>query len=317
MRCGRRRGMAIIGFHRAGHPVGEAVGGGVVGEMTRFGDGLAVVTVTYSPGETLERFLDTLAKATTRPVRVVLADNGSVDGAPERAAERAGVDLLRTGGNLGYGAAANRGVAALPIDIGWVVVANPDLEWDIGALDTLLAAAQRWPRGGAFGPLIRQPDGAVYPSARLLPSLGRGIGHAVLGRLWPGNPWTRAYQQSDRAVAERVAGWLSGSCLLLRREAFESVGGFDPRYFMYFEDVDLGDRLARAGWANVYVPSAEVTHLGGHATAKASARMLAAHHRSAYQYLADRHRGMGWLPVLWAIKAGLTLRLKTEIRRSG
>jgi N-acetylglucosaminyl-diphospho-decaprenol L-rhamnosyltransferase len=286
-----------------------------VTEAERYGDRVAAVTVTYSPGETLDRFLDTLAKATSRPVTVVLADNGSVDGAPERAAaERDNVKFLSTGENLGYGGAANRGVAELGDDIGWVVVANPDIEWLPDSLDQLIEAASRWPRGGAFGPLIKDPDGRVYPSARLLPSLGKGIGHGALGRMWPANPWTVAYKQSDSDVRERTAGWLSGSCLLLRRAAFDSVDGFDPRYFMYFEDVDLGDRLGKAGWQNVYVPTAQVVHLGGHATKRSSSKMLAAHHASAYQYLADRHRGPQWAPVLAAIKAGLAVRLKMETR---
>jgi N-acetylglucosaminyl-diphospho-decaprenol L-rhamnosyltransferase len=278
---------------------------------------LGVVVVTYFPGETLEKFLDSLEKATTREVRVVLADNGSTDGAPERGARRPGVQLLPTGGNLGYGTAANLGVKALPAEIDWVVVANPDLEFKPGSLDTLIGAGERWPQGGAFGPLIRDLAGEVYPSARLLPSLGRGIGHGTLGRVWPGNPWTRAYRQSDSAVIERTAGWLSGSCQLLRRAAFDAVGGFDPRYFMYFEDVDLGDRLGKAGWQNVYVPSAEVVHEGGKATERASAAMLAAHHHSAYRYLADRHPGPQWAPVLAAVKAGLDLRLKLETRTDG
>ena len=280
------------------------------------GDVLGVVTVTYSPGETLERFLDSLTKATSRQVSVVLADNGSTDGAPQQAATRPGVTFVSTGGNLGYGGGANRGVSALPPEIEWVVVANPDIEWQPGSLDTLLDATSRWPRGGAFGPLIREPNGKVYPSARLLPSLGSGIGHGTLGRLWPDNPWTRAYRQSDTEVIERTAGWLSGSCMLLRRAAFDAVKGFDEKYFMYFEDVDLGDRLGRAGWQNVYVPSAEVTHIGGHATASAPARMLAAHHDSAYQYLADRYRGPRWAPVLAGIKAALAVRLKLETRSS-
>jgi N-acetylglucosaminyl-diphospho-decaprenol L-rhamnosyltransferase len=286
-----------------------------VTEPRRYGDELAVVTVTYSPGETLERFLDTLDKATKRSYRVVLADNGSTDGAPEKAAEREGVQFLSTGENLGYGAAANRGVAELGDEYGWVIVANPDIEWGPGSVDTLLDAADRWPRGGSFGPLIRETNGEVYPSARLLPSLGKGVGHAVVGRVWRDNPWTKAYRQSETAVVERTAGWLSGSCLLLRRDAFDSVDGFDPRYFMYFEDVDLGDRIGQAGWQNVYVPSAEVTHIGGHSTSKASEKMLAAHHASAYRYMADRHQGPEWKPVLAAIKAGLKLRLKLETRR--
>ncbi len=280
-----------------------------------YGQELAVVIVTYSPGETLDRCLDTLQKATTRPYTVVLADNGSDDGAPEKAArERSNVTLLHTGGNLGYGTAANRGVATLGREYGWIVVANPDLEFGDGSLDTLLDATARWPRGGSFGPLIRQPTGEIYPSARMVPSIGKGIGHAVAGRFWPSNPWTKAYKQVD-TVVEREAGWLSGSCLLMRREAFDSVDGFDTRYFMYFEDVDLGDRLGKAGWQNVYVPSAEVVHIQGHSTARVSEKMLAVHHESAYRFIADRHKGLPWAPVRAGVKAGLALRLKAETRK--
>ncbi|MEJ8281506.1 glycosyltransferase family 2 protein [Pseudonocardia spirodelae] len=277
-----------------------------------YGDGLAVVTVTYSPGALLDTFLDSLRGATTRTgVPVVLADNGSVDGAPERAARaRPEVTFLPIGENVGYGAAANRGVASLPREIGWVVVANPDLEWGAGSLDTLLDAARRHPRAGSLGPLIREPSGEVYPSARELPSLVAGAGHAALGPVWPANPWTAAYRRSREDLTERAAGWLSGSCLLLRRSAFDSVDGFDPRYFMYFEDVDLGERLGLAGWRNVYVPSADVVHVGGASTGKpeVSARMLAEHHRSAYRYLADRHRGPARAPLRAAFRAGLAVR---------
>ncbi|MBN9745047.1 glycosyltransferase family 2 protein [Amycolatopsis sp. A1MSW2902] len=273
------------------------------------------MTVTYFPGETLEKFLDTLDKATDREVHVVVADNASTDGAPEKAAERENVTLVSIGENVGYGTAANRGVAALDDSYGWVVVVNPDLEWEPGSLDALIEVAGRWPRGAAFGPLIHDLDGTVYPSARLLPSFGRGIGHAVFGKVWPGNPWTREYRQENAAPVERTSGWLSGSCQLFRREAFDSVGGFDTRYFMYFEDVDLGDRLAKAGWQNVYAPSSSVMHIGGHSTARASAKMLRAHHASAYRYLADRHQGLLWKPVLAAVKLGLALRVKLETRK--
>lgn len=282
-----------------------------------YGDGLGVVTVTYSPGETLAPFVDTLEKATSRPVQVILADNGSTDGVPEAvAASRPHVTFLPTGENLGYGGGANRGVAALGPDVGWVLISNPDIEFSPGSVDALIAAAERWPRGGMFGPLIREPSGEVYPSARLLPSLGRGVGHALFGAVWKSNPWTRAYRQ-EKAPVERVAGWLSGSCFLMRREAFDSVGGFDERYFMYFEDVDLGERVGAAGWLNVYVPDAEVVHIGGHSTARSSDRMLREHHRSAYRYMADRHSGVLWAPFRVALKVGLGLRVKILTRSSG
>jgi N-acetylglucosaminyl-diphospho-decaprenol L-rhamnosyltransferase len=267
---------------------------------------VAVVTVTYSPGSTLAAFLDSVAATTIAVTEVVLVDNGSTDGAPEAAAERSGVRLIRSGDNVGFGQAANLGVAATDAD--WVLVANPDVVLRPDALANLLAAAERWPRAGALGPLIRTEDGALYPSARALPSLGRGIGHAVFGWWWPGNPWTLAYRRENERLVERVAGWLSGSCLLLRRKAFDSVAGFDPRYFMYFEDVDLGERIGRAGWLNVYVPSAEVTHLGGHSTSRHRSTMLAEHHRSAMVYLSGRYPGVRWAPLRILLRIGLRTR---------
>jgi N-acetylglucosaminyl-diphospho-decaprenol L-rhamnosyltransferase len=267
---------------------------------------VGVVVVTYSPGDTLDGFLDTLEKATTRPVGVVLADNGSTDGAPERAADRPGVELLRTGGNLGYGRAANLGLARAPGD--WVVVSNPDVTWEPGALDTLLEAVQRWPAVGVLGPEILSPDGTLYPSARQLPSLGRGIGHALCGWWWPSNPWTAAYRRERGAPTERLAGWLSGSCLLIRRAAFEAVGGFDPAYFMYFEDLDLCERIGRAGWQNVYVPTAVIVHEGAASTSSNPRAMADAHHASAWRYLSRRYAGPRWAPVRLVLKAGLTAR---------
>ena len=270
-----------------------------------------VVVVTYWPGDALASFLDSLADATSRDVRVVLADNGSGDGAPEAAAERPGVTLLPTGSNLGYGAAANVGARAG--DEEWLVVANPDITWHKGALDTLLEAAGRWPRGGAFGPAILTPQGDLYPSARGFPTLGRGAGHALLGWWWPSNPWTRSYRRESGGPEEALAGWLSGSCLLLRRTAFDEVGGFDPGYFMYFEDLDLCRRLADAGWESVYVPSAVVEHTGAHSTRRSRNAMLRAHHASAYRYLSGQYRGPRWLPVRIALRMGLAARYRLSL----
>jgi N-acetylglucosaminyl-diphospho-decaprenol L-rhamnosyltransferase len=107
---------------------------------------------------------------------------------------------------------------------------------------------------------------------------------------------------------EGEAGWLSGSCLLLRRGAFEQVGGFDSSFFMYFEDVDLCDRLGRAGWRSVYVPTAVVEHSGGHATKRVPRMMLRAHHSSAYRYLARRYAGTRFAPLRLVLGLGLLAR---------
>ncbi len=278
---------------------------------------LTVVTVTYSPGSHLERFLSSLTVATDRSVKVIMADNGSVDGAPEEAVQRyPGTQLLRTGGNLGYGAAVNRAIAAVPAAQEFIVVANPDVMWGPGSIDALVDAARRWPRAATLGPLIRDPDGSVYPSARQLPALIKGGMHAVVGFVWKSNPWSKAYRQEHVEPSERPVGWLSGSCLLVRRAAFDQIGGFDERYFMYMEDVDFGDRLARAGWLNVYVPSSEILHDKGHSTGREPARNLRAHHDSTYIYLSDRHRGWWQAPLRWTIKGALNVRARAAVRKS-
>jgi N-acetylglucosaminyl-diphospho-decaprenol L-rhamnosyltransferase len=269
---------------------------------------LRVVAVTYSPGATLDGFLESLAEATVRPVEVVLADNGSTDGAPERAAAaHPHVRLLRTGGNIGYGAAANAGVADL--SEGYALVANPDVRFEPGAIDELLAVAARWPRAATVGPAIRTPDDELYPSARDLPQLSTGAGHALLGWIWPANPWTARYRREREAPRERTAGWLSGSCLLVDVAAFRSVGGFDPGYFMYFEDVDLAERLGRRGWLHVYAPSAVVVHEGGHATRREPHRMQRVHHTSALRYLSRQYPRRRHAPLRVLLRAGLGLRM--------
>lgn len=277
---------------------------------------LAVVTVTYSPGEHLENFLTSIDDAFSGVApRVLMADNGSVDGSPEAAeAAHPEAELLRTGANLGYGGAINYAVARLDLDaIDFLLISNPDVVFGPGSIDELVEAASRHPRAGSLGPLIRDPDGTVYPSARNVPSMRFGIGHALLGAVWKSNPWTRAYQQSQAEVAEREAGWLSGSCLLVRPEAFAEISGFDDRYFMYMEDVDFGDRLARAGWSNVYVPTAEIVHAKGHAAGKVPELMLPAHHASAYRFFADRHPGPAAAPLRAAMKVGLAARSRISV----
>lgn len=292
----------------------QAEADGRVGYADAVTPALAVVTVTYSSGEHLTTFLRSLDKATTPTPPVIIADNGSTDGAPEAAEDEFDhVTLVHTGGNIGYGGGINRAVAALDPDIELIAIANPDVDWAPGSLDELVAAARRWPRAGSLGPLIHEPDGSIYPSARRVPDLTSGIGHALFGTVWKTNPWTRAYRADDAAPSERPVGWLSGSCLLMRREAFDAVGGFDSRYFMYMEDVDLGDRLGKAGWLNVYVPSAAIVHTKGHAAGRNPEKMLPAHHRSAYRFQADRNPGPWRAPLRLALRVGLAVRSRVAV----
>src|SRR3712207_3003329 len=154
--------------------------------------------------------------------------------------------------------------------------------------------------------MIRRP-----PRSTLFPytTLFRSIGHAALGWAWPANPWTARYRREREAPRERTAGWLSGSCFLVDLEAFHSVGGFDPGYFMYFEDVDLAARLGERGWLHVYAPTAVVEHEGGHATRRDPHRMQRVHHTSALRYLVRRPPGPLNAPLRAALRVGLGGRM--------
>ncbi|MDY3127508.1 MAG: glycosyltransferase family 2 protein [Corynebacterium sp.] len=285
---------------------------------------IGLVTVTYSPGEHLQRFVDSLADATRSDVHVVLADNGSHDGVPEAiAAAYECVEFTPTGGNIGYGAGMNFGARILQekrasgeLHPEYFLIVNPDVVFAPGSIDALIQCARENPQAGAVGPRIVEPDGSPYPSARAVPRLSTGIGHALLGNLWPNNPWSKAYRQDGDMEHTRQAGWLSGSCILLRWDAFLGIGGFDERYFMYLEDVDLGDRMTRAGWSNVYCPDAVITHAQGHSTSAHSERMLRAHHESAYRFLADRYSQPWQAPLRILLKIGLAARAKFVTKTS-
>lgn len=285
----------------------EGVAGPVNGAVGGDAD-VQVVTVAYHPGPELAVFAETLARATTARVRLTIVDNGSDPSVVDEVVAAHGAELVRPGANLGYGTGANLGARGGTEP--WLVVANPDVEWQPGSLDALLAAGERHPRAGALGPRVLNLDGTVYASARALPSLVVGGGHAVLAPVWPGNPFTARYQQRSGlgAAEDRAVGWLSGSCLLLRRAAFDEVGGFDEGYFMFFEDTDLGDRLGRAGWENVYVPGASVVHDQGASWRERPAPMVRAHHRSAERYLRGRYDAWWQAPVRTALATGLRLR---------
>jgi N-acetylglucosaminyl-diphospho-decaprenol L-rhamnosyltransferase len=236
---------------------------------------------------------------------VVVVDNDSVDGCRERlAAEAPSVRYLATEHNIGYGAAANRGV---PLTEGSaVLVCNPDLVVGPGSRAALMATFATDARIGAVGPRIDRTDGTRYPSARAFPSLIDAAGHGFVGLISAANPFSRRYLRTD-AAAPGPVDWLSGACLAVRREAFAAIGGFDESFFMFMEDVDLCWRLGRAGWNVVYQPEARVVHVEGVSRAAAPYRMILEHHRSLWRYAARTTTGGRrlWLP---AVAVGLVLR---------
>jgi len=273
---------------------------------------VAVVTVSYGSEKVLGPFLASLSQAMTTPLTVVVADNKPDAEAAEVASISAsfGAAYLALASNRGYGHAINEAVKTLPPEIEWVVVSNPDVVVAPGSIDVLLAAVGSDVTIAAVGPRILSSDGEVYPSARAIPSLRSGVGHALFANVWPANPWTRRYHRESTTVVRRDAGWLSGAFLMVRRSVLDQLHGFDESFFMYFEDVDLGYRIGRLGLRSVYVPSASVVHTGAHSTHTESSRMIRAHHDSAKRFLFKKYRG----PFLWPVRVALALGLEARAR---
>jgi N-acetylglucosaminyl-diphospho-decaprenol L-rhamnosyltransferase len=278
---------------------------------------VAVVTVSYGSADVLPTFLDSVPAASALPVEVVVADNKAGSAEDVAALVTAhGARHLPMSGNPGYGSAVNAAVASLGPEIEWVLVSNPDLVMSAHAIDTLVATGDEDGQIGAVGPATLTAEGDLYPSARAVPSLRTGVGHALFANLWVDNPWTRRYRNDTvRSSERRNAGWLSGSCLLVRRTAWDELGGFDPEFFMYFEDVDLGYRLGRHGYRNVYEPAAVVTHTGAHSTTSDSSAMIQAHHDSARRFLDKKYSGPLLWPVRLSLRAGLAVRSALIKRR--
>lgn len=273
-------------------------------------DGIRVVVVAYRSEESLPALLGSLPRATTKAVELIVVNNGPTRlAALSPPSSRVTVDVVESGGNPGFGAASNLGVARSTTTTTWIALVNPDVVLGDGALDRLIERGDADPAIAMAGPRILTPSGETYPSARRLPSLHHGIGHALFGTVWRSNPWTRGYV-ADRAnvSVERDAGWLSGSCFLIRSDVFAKVGGFDESYFMYFEDVDLAARVGKAGHRIRYIPSSEVLHIGGASTRHNSRAMIRAHHRSAYLYLSRRYSAWYLAPLRLALRVGLGLR---------
>ena len=275
----------------------------------------AAVVVNYEAGAHLAACVRSLLADDSAGVpELVVVDNGSLDGSTASLLrEVPHVDVVRPGVNVGYAAAANRGIAATTAPV--VAVCNPDTEVRHGAAAAILARFEAEPDLAAVGPAVRNPDGSRYPSARTVPSLGDAVRHGVLGLVRPDNPATRRYRQLDvdPGVARDV-DWVSGAAVWLRRRALEAVGGWDEGYFMYVEDVDLCWRLRRIGWRVAYEPAAEVLHVQGVSADRHPYRMIVEHHRSLLRFASKRWRGaerllLGPAAAFLAVRAGAAMAL--------
>jgi N-acetylglucosaminyl-diphospho-decaprenol L-rhamnosyltransferase len=258
---------------------------------------LGVVVVNYNAGSFILRCLrSAFESAGEARIEAAVVDNASSDRSTELvAAEHPDVVLIRNDSNRGFAAAANQGIAAMPAP--YVLLLNPDAEITAGTLSGLLKVAKDHPGVGALGPLIREPDGRIYPSARKVPRAAEAFGHLFLGLIHPDNRWSRAYTMAgwDRR-SERLVDWVSGSCLLLNRAALDDVGLLDEGYFFGVEEVDLCTRMRNAGWDVLFTPELEVLHHGGVSRGR-SRRITLEHAKGIYRYFV-KFRSRGWRVML-------------------
>ena len=204
-------------------------------------DNLTAIVVTYNSAAVLP---GCLAALTSAGVRAIVVDNGSTDDSAI-VATAAGARIVRNGRNEGYGRANNIGVRAATTD--YVLICNPDATVSSEAIAALMAAAQAYPEAGLYAPRIIEPDGRE---------------HFKTGGFL--NPGPKACESPTGDVCTLM---VQGSCLLMRRDLFLDLGGFDENIFLYYEDDDLCRRLTDRRRAMVYVAGARVRHLRGGSSA--------------------------------------------------
>ncbi|HUQ40081.1 MAG TPA: glycosyltransferase family 2 protein [Acidimicrobiales bacterium] len=266
---------------------------------------MGAVVVSYNAAPLLGDCLQSLRDEGVE--EIVVVDNASVDGSPAVARQTVPpATVIDAGRNLGYGAGANRGLAAVTAPM--VLVMNPDVVLQPGSVATLVADLDTHAGTAVVGPALENPDGSLYPSVRRFPSVVDSVGHGFLGLIWRRNRFSRNYLmlEWDHTTA-READWVSGACFLARTDALRQVGGFDEDFFMYSEDVDLCWRLGRHGWSVRYQPAARVLHLQGASSARHPYRMLVAHHVSLLRF-ANRTTTGSRRALLPVVAAGLATR---------
>lgn len=261
---------------------------------------LDVIVVNYNAGETLRLCVESILASKGVSVRCIVVDNASVDGSADFCQQYASdaLVLLRNTQNLGFSCAVNQGVALS--DGAWLMLLNPDVIVPADSLCQLLNVAQSAAeRVAALGCVVRNPDGSEQRGCRRdIPTPAKALAHAVgLQRVFP----VLQFNHTDRplpATPQAVAA-ISGSCMLLRRTAYDEIGGFDERYFLHFEDLDYCVRLQRKNWLTLFVPSVEIEHAQGVSSARAPVRVVVCKHVSMLRFF-SQHAGLQkfLLPIL-------------------
>ena len=282
---------------------------------------VTAIIVNYNAGAELRRALQSIAADMgERPWEAVVVDNVSTDGSAEIALDfHPHATQVRNTQNVGFGRGVNQGLAAARAPM--VLIMNPDCRLEPGAIARLASELERHSGCVIVGPRILDPDGTEQGSARGDPDMLTGaFGRSTwLRRLLPGlgvsarNVVLASTAHDGDSLA---VDWLSGACMLARTDGLRALGGFDERYFLYWEDADLCRRLRNAGSHVRYVPAATAVHRVGHSSRTARASSIKAFHASAYLYYVT-HVAPGILnPKRLLARALLACRCRWLLRRA-
>ena len=246
---------------------------------------LDAVVVTHDLRAQALRCLRALASSTCPPSRTIVVDNGT-DGTAADIAQSDGLraETIERPDNPGFGGAANAGAAVSTAPL--LLVCNADVYPAHDALQRLVEHMQAEPDVACAGPALLNLDGSRQEAAFRFP----GLAQAIID-IWPAPGWLRRSRLNGRIRADGAPVEIDhplGAFMLLRRLAFDMVGGFATEFWMYSEETDLCRRLKSAGWRVTHVPAARVWHAGGASTRRHDSEMLAALYDSRFRWF-ERH----------------------------
>ncbi|MBM3502040.1 MAG: glycosyltransferase family 2 protein [Armatimonadetes bacterium] len=276
--------------------------------MTPRAPRLSVCIVSWNCRDDLVACLASLADAAPGPgTEVLLVDNASTDDTVDVVETRfPRVRVIPNARNRGFAAATNQALAEASGE--YLLLLNPDTVVPAGALRELVAFAEAHPEAGIVAPKLLNPDGSLQPSCRRFPTPTAALfRHTLLGRLFPRNRWSSEYVMADWGHEEpREVDWVSGACLMVRRDLYEEIGPLDEEFFWGSEDVDYCYRTHRAGRKVLYTPAPAIMHRIGASTNKAQVRTILNFHRSMLR-LYRKHMARGVLDFA-VVAVGVSLR---------
>jgi N-acetylglucosaminyl-diphospho-decaprenol L-rhamnosyltransferase len=280
---------------------------------------IAVIVINFNTSAQARRCIETAAADLAgRSWTALVVDNASSDGGPAVLQGLPRTTVVANDRNAGFGAAVNQAVRTTRAPLLWLL--NPDCEVQPGAFAALTATLDRHPECAIAAPQLLNADGTVQASARGEPSAWTGLfgRNTLLTRFFPSSGVARRNLPAADLVASGAESapvdWVMGASMLVRREPFDLVGGFDERYFLYWEDADLCRRLRERGWTTRYVPPARVIHAGGASAKTRSREATRAFHQSAYLYYATHLAPSPWNPARWFARVALTARAWWRMR---